>query len=51
MTRTGRACAVCGAWNHVDVVVCPACGTKHPGRQEPREQVFNQYWQFTLAAG
>jgi hypothetical protein len=49
MNREQRArCAVCGQWNRADVEVCPACGQRHPGREDPREQVFRDFWPFVM---
>jgi uncharacterized OB-fold protein len=49
MNREVRArCAVCGQWNHADVEVCPACGTRHPGREATREHTFQTFWPFMM---
>ena len=52
MGNTNRvACPVCGERNHPGVQVCPGCGMRQTGREDPREQVFQTFWPVTLGAG
>ncbi|MCO5167930.1 MAG: hypothetical protein M9894_16425 [Planctomycetes bacterium] len=45
------ACTVCGQRNHPDTLVCPACGARRAGFEDPRQRAFEVFWPLTLGAG